>query len=452
MEKKDKIKGILIADSAGFIGSHLCETGVGRVTINEWHDKEFLSYQKLKEIQKSKLIKSIEQARRSKFYKEKLKDYEVDGTEDIQNLPLTFKDELRQNDPHDFISVPFNEIKRVFCSSGTTGKPTYSFFTQNDLFVVEEMAFRAVSRMELSSSNFCVINAPFELGMPGYAMSRMIHYANAGQIAVGIHSLTPLQQLSLIKELRVNTYFGYVSGIISLIETAYEKGKIDILRQLKTVVVAAEPLSTARAKQISNILGCKVYNNYGMSEIGGPLGNDCIFACGMHLVMDHIFWEILDPLTKSPSSSNEGVLVLTTLSKEASPLIRYWTNDYVKIEYGKCRCGRELPRIFIKDKLDFMVKLKNKFISATDIEEILLHEDYAWMEYLAIVKGSDKSPKLSIKMEVKGEPPNVRKRELKEKLEEKLECDVDIEFCTPLSLPRRYPKRIRLIDKRGDKK
>lgn len=410
---------------------------------SHYDEIEFASLKKLKWIQQQRFSQTIERAKKSKFYENKLGG--IDDLHDLENIGFTYKNDLRR-DPFSFLAVPLRKVRLIFQSSGTTGIPTYSFHTERDLEVIEEEAARAASRMDLTEEDIGVINAPFEMCMPGYAMSQMLLSVGATTIRAGIFMLKTEELLRLIENFHATCYLGYPSGLLSLLEACFPE---NFPVSLKKAIVAAETLTDSRSKQISNLTGIKVYDNYGMSEIGGPLGNDCIYRCGLHVAIDHVYIEVIDPIAKKPvKQGNYGVLVITSLSKEANPLIRYWTNDYGRLIYSKCKCGRTLPRLFIKDKLDFMVHLGHMWLSASDIEEIILNEPYAGLEFSAEICGSKNKPFLNVKMEVFKKPTSNQITELESKIEEKINLPARIIPVKHMQLQRRFPKRIRLIDRR----
>ena len=407
---------------------------------------EMASYNKIKKIQKDRFASEFIHAKKSKFYKRKLKGYNDVDLNNIEMLPFTYKKDLQNNHPFDFLAVPHKEVRLIFRSSGTTGNPTYSFHTLSDVEIIEEEAIRAISRIDINKSDIAMINAPFEMGMPGYAMSLMSFYAGAMTIRSGIFSLSPKEQLHMANNLKITTYFGYITGLLRMLEESYPNNKNICPLPLRRIVVGAEPLTDARRFQLSRFTNAKIYDSYGISEIGAPLGCECIFADGLHLVTDHVFLEIIDPITKERSKNNEGIIVLTTLSKEANPLIRYWTNDYGIITYTTCRCGRMLPRLRIKDKLDYMVQVEGKWISASDFEKYLFANEFSGLEYIVKIKKINGRSAFEILLEIIKIPKSSEIYEIESKIENDFGLKTKLVLKEKLTIKRGFPKRQRLIN------
>jgi len=347
---------------------------------------------KMKEI----LDELVQRVKIRGFYKEKFKN--IKNFRDlVEKQIFTTKEELAKKSFQFLYNFP-SAYSFIFSSSGTTNLPTFSFYTQKDLEIIDELSIRVMKRICINENDIGLINVPLEVVMPGYCMERMLLLSKAVCIPAGTFIWNPNQLWEIIKKLEVTVYMGYPTALMEIIENNINQISNHSLR---IAIMGAEPLSETRRKHFENILGIDIYDSWGMSEVFAPLGGECKYKRGNHLATDVVYAEIIDPETKKPVSLNngiaEGILVLTTLKREGMPLIRYWTNDYVILNMNSCPCGEKTPTIRIKDKFDFMLKLGNMYFSTFDFDEIIL-SNKIW-EYSIEIKMKDNQIDMRITVE-----------------------------------------------------
>ncbi len=424
--------------------------------LEELKELEFRPLREIRDIQEERFQDLLKRA--PPIYGRYLR--EIKDLDDLTSADFfVYKDQLRTRG-RDFLAVPLTRVSRIFSSSGTTGPPTYSYFTKEDLEVLDQLAWRAMRRMESPEETFkddiAMIDAPSGMFMLNYTMCRMAYQS-------GLTIINPNGTLSeivrLLHEFNPTVYMGYLSGILSLMESFKIKGGLERLSSIRKVILIGENLSLARREQLRILLnrdsgGLKVYDVYGMSEVCQTLSSECKFKVGMHMAIDHVFFEVIDPITHEHSKENKGILVITTLTKRADPLIRYWTDDYVEISYERCKCGRTLPRIVFVDKYRNMIRVGDEHIPPSRIEAVIFSGEFApiIIDYQAVVKGTLEEPVLTIKLRTIKRLNREQISSLRDMLERALKIHVEhVEEESLTSVkrePTRMQKRQRVIDKR----
>jgi len=330
-------------------------------------------------------------AERSDLYSRKLPKIskEIRSLEDLSLLPFTTKTELRQAYPYGAVSAPLDDLAYFIHSSGTSGKPVAIFFTQKDLerLEVPQMeAFRCCG-LEKGDRAQLIVHASLALLFQNPLQRTGVLSVLSG---IGNH----LGQLSLIKDLGITTVFGIPSYLLHL----GELGKEGDLSTVKRVVTLGEPLTETMRRKIEGEWGCEVYDDYGSVELGAGF-LECGQHDGHHVLADSFLFETVDPET-GEQSEGEGELVFTTLTREATPLIRYRTGDFVRIEYDGCACGRDLPRIHVIRRLGEMVKIKGSAVYPSVIEETLESFNEI-LNFQAVASKDGALDRLSVRIEAK---------------------------------------------------
>jgi len=384
----------------------------------------------------------IKWAKRSNFYSKILKSSSFE--ELIQMRFFTYKNMLREK-PYDFLAVPRKNVRLIFSSSGTTGKPTLSFYTESDLGIIDELAKKTMNRIGVFEGEVGIVNAPFEMAMPGYCMLRMLLLSKAVAIPTGVFLLNPHELWNLIQQSKVSIYMGYPSAILEIIE----ENRNNLSSNLKKIILGAEPISLPRKRQIEKLLNADVYDTFGLSEIFAPLGGECKTKNGMHIATNHVYVEIVDPVTKEPAKAKnctkKGILVVTALTREGMPLIRYWTNDYVVCSFDICECGERSPRIWFKDKMENIIYINGEVISSQDFETILLEHDNIYEYYIKLYGTGDISM-CNILVETGGRLSYKEISEINNKIRKRMGIKSGIRQVKIKEIPRIKPKRKRLID------
>jgi len=381
---------------------------------------------------------------------------DIQSLDDLPRLPFTFKADLRDTYPYGLLACPLSEVVRLHVSSGTTGKPIVVAYTRDDLGVWTSVMVRALLSYGLHRGDIFQNAHGYGLFTGGLGF----HYgAEAlGATVVPASGGNTDRQVMLMKDFKVTAMCGTPSYLLHLFERAAEMG-IDVRElPLRASGCGAEPWTESMRQRIQAAGGIKAYDCYGLSEITGPgVAAECWFQAGLHVFEDHFYPEIIDPETGlNVPDGTEGELVVTTLSKQAMPMIRYRTRDITAIVTEPCRCGRTLRRIRrIGRRSDDMLIIRGVNVYPSQIESALLAVEGTLPHYQIIltrVKGLDQ---MEIQVEVTPEVFSDRIRalvKLSEKLsyaiEQTLGLRVDVSLVEPHSIQRSEGKAKRVIDRR----
>lgn len=341
-------------------------------------DKETLPREEIEKIQITGLRKTLKFFKNSlSKLKEKYRAIEpedIRSLEDLKNLPFVTKDELRDCYPFDHIAVEPSQCARMHMSSGTTGIPVINAMTRSDIVQWGEIMARCLACAGLTEKDKIQIMPSFGLFNGGFGF----HYGaeRLGCFIVPAGAGRSLMQLKLIKDLGVTAFGAIASYPARLIEVALDNGFDFRETNLRVAILGAETWSDEYRHRIENEMGIKTFDIIGLTETGGVgLGIDCPARAGIHVWEDHYILEIIDPETeKTLSLGEEGEMVITTLTREGLPLIRYRTRDISRIlSYEQCACGRTHIRIDrIKGRTDDMLKVKGVNFYPSQVEQILL--------------------------------------------------------------------------------
>lgn len=314
-----------------------------------WQKEESLSRDEMRLLQGDRLRKTVAHAYENiPFYKKKMDDMgievgDIKGIEDLNKLPFTTKQDLRDNYPYGFFAVPMKKVVRVHASSGTTGQPTVVGYTKNDLDTWANCMARVLVGMGATEDDV-VQNS---LGYGFFTGGLGFHYGTEklGATIVPISSGNTKKQIQIMREFGSTMLVTTPSYALYLAESIRSMG-IDPATDLKLRIGAlgAEPWSHEMRNQIEEFLGIKAYDSYGLSEVIGPgVGFECTHKNHIHINEDHFIPEIINPLTlKSLPVGESGELVFTTVTKEAMPLLRYRTRDITSLISGECGADEQL--------------------------------------------------------------------------------------------------------------
>jgi phenylacetate-CoA ligase len=427
-----------------------------------FNPEEAFSREEIKAYQLDRLHKTLEHCMNSPFYRERfasigLKPSDIKTLDDIRKIPFTTKQDLRDTYPFGIASVPLEKCVRLHSSSGTTGNPTVILHTQKDL---EEWA-NAVARCLWMVG--CRPNDVFQ-NTSGYGMftgGLGFQYGAEllGMLTVPAAAGNTLRQLKFFTDFGTTVVHAIPSYAARLFEVMQERG-IDPRRDLKlrTLVIGAEPHSEDTRKRIEEMLGVKAYNSFGMSEMCGPgVAFECPEQNGMHIWEDYYIVEIVDPDTLEPVPDGEiGELVLTTLKREAMPLLRYRTRDLTRILPGECPCGRHHIRLDrMKGRSDDMIILKGVNIFPIQIETILMQFKELASDYLITLETKDNNDAMTVEVEVAdnlsfddfGKLQNLE-REITRQLRDEILITPKVRLVPKGSLPKSEGKAVRVKDLR----
>jgi phenylacetate-CoA ligase len=377
------------------------------------------------------------------LYRERLSDVEpgdIASPDDLRRLPLTRKTDLRDSYPFGMLAVPREELLRIHASSGTTGKLTVVGYTAADV----ELFSRVMAR--------CLAMAGAEAGMMlhnayGYGLFTGGLGLHQGAEALGL-AVVPVsggmteRQLMLIEDLRPDVISCTPSYALTLAQAFEERGVGPDDLSLRFALLGAEPWSEAMRREIDARLGVRAVDLFGLSEVIGPgVSCECIEERdGAHLNEDHFLPEVVDPWSGEPvAEGEEGVLVFTTLTKQALPLIRYWTGDVCSLSSKPCSCGRTLVRMSrIKGRTDDMLIIRGVNVYPTQVESVLLRVPELMPSYRIVVSRIGTLDEAEVEVEVEEALLGVAGlRERTERLlVESIGCTLPVALKPPGTIPR----------------
>jgi len=393
---------------------------------------------------------------RKKFNEMGISPRDIRGIEDIDKLPFTTKNDLRDNYPFGLFAVPMEQIVRIHASSGTTGKPTVVGYTQEDIDIWSEVMARSL--VSSGATKNSIIQNAYGYGL--FTGGLGIHYGaeRIGATVIPISGGNTARQILIMQDFGSDVLTCTPSYSLYLAEELEKKGlkRSDI--KLKYGVFGAEPWSEGMRCEIERRLNIKAINIYGLSEIIGPgVANECLEQAGLHIYDDHFYPEIIDPATSNHVKEGEkGELVLTTLTKKGIPLIRYRTRDLTRFLPGECKCGRTHPRIDrIMGRTDDMLIIRGVNVFPSQIEEVLVQIEEVAPHYQIIVDRVHNLDVLTVMVEVSEKvfSDEIKKLEMIEKkiqqeIENVLGISVAVKLVEPRTIERSEGKAKRVIDNR----
>lgn len=429
-----------------------------------WNEKaECMSHEEKEELQLKRLQKTVKIAyEKIPLYKQKFDDAgvkpeDIKTLKDIEKLPFTTKDDLRASYPFGLFAVPYDDIVEIHASSGTTGKPTVSGYTQKDLDIWGEIIARGLG-MAGCEKNWIVQNAyGYGLFTGGFGIH---HGANKfGAITVPMSAGNTKRQLDNMQDFQSDILTCTPSYAMYLGESLHAAGIPLENINLKAGIFGAEMWTEEMRNKIEETLGIKALNIYGLTEIMGPgVAQECMEQDGIHISDDHFYPEIINPETGEVLGDDQkGELVLTTLTREGMPIIRFRTKDLTSLMSGDCDCGRTTKRMTrITGRSDDMMKIKGVMVFPSQIEKALLSVEGVTPNYQIIVTRPDILDEIEVKVEASKELFSDEIKELEEvekkiraTIRSELGIKVNVTICEPESLPRSEGKAVRVIDERN---
>ncbi|MBY0546454.1 MAG: phenylacetate--CoA ligase [Candidatus Obscuribacterales bacterium] len=428
---------------------------------------ESTSRAELESLQLKKLRESIRRASASPHYRElfkrerRLENIEIQTLTDLSHFPLTSKREIRDRYPHGMLAVPLQSVRRFHASSGTRGKPTLTAYTDNDLKTWAELCARSLHAAGVRPGD--VLHNAFGYGL--FTGGIGIHY---GAEALGANVIPASggrtsNQLMLLQDLSARVLCCTPSYALNLACAIEERGLDRSGFALVLGIFGAEPWSEPMRQCIEKKLQIKAVDIYGMSELTGPgVSVECLEARqGLHIWEDHFLAEVIDPHSgRVLDEGEEGELVITTLSREASPLLRFRTGDLTSLDRSPCICGRIMTRMTrVRARLDDMLIVRGVNVYPSEIENILLGIEELAPHYQLILRREKALDELRVQVEAQEHisaqwtgPDDRRPLELtmaiQRSLKESLGLTASIELVPANSIERSQGKACRLIDER----
>ena len=427
-----------------------------------WAKEETLSREEMSSLQLSRLKETVKRVyEKVPAYRQKMIDKgvtpdDIKTLKDLAKLPFVTKADLRDNYPFGLFAVPKTDLVRIHASSGTTGKPTVVGYTKKDLDVWTECVTRIAVAGGANPEDISQIC--FGYGMFTGAFG--LHYGleKLGATIVPSSTGNSEKQIMFMQDFGTTLIVATPSYALRLAEVANQMGIDPKSLSVKKALVGSEMLTDAMRDAMHKAWGddILVTSNYGMSELMGPgVSGECEYACGMHINEDFFIPEIIDPVTEEVLPAGEkGELVVTCISKEGLPLIRYRTKDITRLIYEPCKCGRTTVRMEnLSGRSDDMLKIRGVNVFPSQIEEVVLSVEELGPHYEIIVTRKDFSDRLEICVELLNPTDTFSELEritakVKNKLKTVLGLDAKITLVSPNTLQRFEGKAKRVKDLR----
>jgi phenylacetate-CoA ligase len=423
---------------------------------------ECMDKEEMRILQGNRLCKTVERVYHNvPFYRKKMQELglepgDIRGIDDLEKLPFTTKQDLRDNYPYNLFAVPMSEVVRVHASSGTTGRPTVVGYTRKDLSTWSEVVARSLCAAGAKKNDIIQIAYGYGLFTGGLGL----HYGSekVGATVIPISGGNTQKQIQLMKDFGSTVLACTPSYALYLAEAMEEMGVDPKELALRVGIFGAEPWTEQMRKEIERKLDIRAIDIFGLSEIIGPgVSCECKMQNGLHINEDHFIPETVDPKTlKAVPRGEVGELVFTTVTKEALPLLRYRTRDLTALNDEKCECGRTLTRMEkCTGRSDDMLIIRGVNVFPSQVESVLLNMGETKPHYLLIVDRKNNLDILEIWVEVEGSffSDEIRKLEaltarIKHQIESTLGISVKIKLVEPKTIERTEGKAKRVIDKR----
>ncbi|MHB1293902.1 MAG: phenylacetate--CoA ligase family protein [Anaerolineae bacterium] len=397
------------------------------------------------------------------FYRQALRERgvrpeDIHSLQDLRRLPFTRKADFRDNYPFGLLAVPRRRLARIHASSGTTGKPTVVAYTKGDLDIWREVCARNLVAAGVTEDDTVQIAMGYGLFTGGLGW----HYGSEhlGATVVPMSSGNTKRQIMLMQDFEATVFCCTPSYAIFIAEQADEMG-VDLRDlNLRVGIHGAEPWSEQMRHEIAQRLGLDPIDTYGMSELIGPgVSGECTCHSGLHINEDHFLAEVVDPATGEPLPYGQsGELVVTTLTKEALPVLRYRTGDITRLDASTCACGRTLARMEkVSGRTDDMLVVRGVNVFPSQIETVLLQVEGVQPHYLILVdreRGAMDSIEIWVEVSEDVFADDIgRLRQLQERAEyemnETLGIQAKIKLVEPHRIERSTGKAQRVIDRRN---
>lgn len=423
---------------------------------------ELLEADQLRRLQVKRLRSTLEQALQAPFYAKRLGELglgpdSIKSLDDLRRLPFTTKDDLRSGFPYAHLAVPKEEVVRLHASSGTTGTPTAVYHTMQDLDTWANLVARCLFMAGVRKSDVFQNLTGYGLFTGGLGL----HYGaeKVGCMVIPSGAGNSRRQVTLMRQFGTSAIHIIPSYAVRIMETFHAMG-LDPKKDssLRIAVIGAEPHSEQIRQRIEKGFGVLAINSYGLSEMNGPgVAFECPERAGMHLWEDAYILEVVDPVTLEPVPEGQtGEIVLTTLARQAMPIIRYRTRDLAHIIEGPCACGRTHRRISrISGRSDDMFIIKGTNVYPMQVEAVLMGFKDVGNNYLIQLRQEGPSDQMTVQVEVaekartmgEEDMAQLRKR-LGAALKDEILVTPQVELLAPGSLPRGPGKAVRVQDER----
>jgi len=425
-------------------------------------EKECINREALKQLQLERLQSTLFRVYMNvPFYRKKFDEIGIDpddflSLEDLSKLPFTSKDDLRISYPYGMFAVPLSEVVRVQASSGTTGMPTAVGYTRNDIKSWSNLVARILVAGGVTQND--IVQIAFDYGLFTGALGLHFGAERLGASVIPISGGNTRRQVKIMQDFKTTALMCTPSYALLIADTIIETGINVNSLSLKYGLFGAEPWSEAMRHELQEKLNIIATDNYGLSEVMGPgVAGECLERNGLHINEDHFLVEVVNPETLEPLQTGEtGELVITTLTKEAFPVIRFRTRDLTSLIIEPCPCGRTFVRMSkVMGRTDDMIKIKGINVFPSQVESVLFEIEGIEPHYQIIVDRKGAVDELTVLVEVSESIffDRVKKQKdfidlIKTRLVSELGISVEVKPVEKRTLERFEGKAKRVIDKR----
>jgi phenylacetate-CoA ligase len=424
-------------------------------------DAETLPRDSIEALQVERLRELVARVARVPFYRDHFTHREtgphsIRSLADVGRLPLTTKDDLRRQHPLGFLAVPRKEVARIHGSSGTTGRPTFVAYTARDLETWSNLCARFLVAGGLRPEHTAQVAFGYGLFTGGFGLHYGIERVGAAIIPAAAGNTR--RQIEIMRDLDPEVLICTPSYALTIADSARELGIDPRSLPIRYGHFGGEPWTEDMRREIEDQLDIAAFNNYGLSEVIGPgVSGECPERTGMHIQEDHFLVECLDPETLEPVPEGEpGELVITTLTREAMPLIRYRTRDIARLYREPCACGRHTARMSrVTGRTDDMLIIRGVNVFPSQIEEALLRVEGTTPHYFIEVARPGTLDEVNVKVEIRPElfsDRMDRMQTLRERISREIHTVAGIrahvDLVEPRSIERFVGKANRVLDRR----
>ena len=428
-----------------------------------WNEIEGAPKEKIEEVQLARLQETLSRVYElTSFYKEKFDELnimpkDITSLKDIQKLPFTKKQDLRNHYPFGLFTVPMSEVVRIHSSSGTTGKPTVVGYTKHDMDVWNEVMARVYTMAGATAED--VVHNAYGYGLFTGGLGFHNGAETIGATTIPASSGFTDRQILLMKDFNATVLAATPSFALHMYEAAKKTGN-DYLKdfKLKAGIFGAEPTSAGLKEEVSRVWGIDYHEVYGLSEIIGPgVSSNCKHSKLLHVNEDHFYPEIVDHKTGEVLPDGErGELVITSLTKQALPIIRYRTGDITSLHRSPCECGRTLVRMeSIVGRVDDMIIVNGVNVYPSQVEHVIANAEGVTLNYQIIADKKGHLDKIDILVEVSEDVlsdsiPEMEKikKDIQQSLANNLYINANVKLVEPRTIERSMGKAVRVVDKR----
>ncbi|MCR5764280.1 MAG: phenylacetate--CoA ligase [Treponema sp.] len=424
-------------------------------------EKECMPLDELRELQGKRLAENFKHVYENvEYYRKRCQEAgvtpdDIKGLEDLDKIPFTCKDDLRQTYPYGLFAVPQSQVVRIHASSGTTGKQIVVGYTKEDLDIWDECTARQLVAIGADENDIVQVAYGYGLFTGGFGVHGGA--TKLGAQVIPISSGNTKRQITFMQDLKSTVLACTPSYAAYLGETLKDMGLTPKDICLKAGIFGAEPWTEEMRRDIEKSLGIKAYDIYGLTEVMGPgVAYECSEQKGMHVNEDHFIVETIDPETgKRLPDGEKGELVFTAITKKAFPLMRFRTKDIGVLNRGQCACGRTFVRMSKPmGRTDDMLIIRGVNVFPSQIEGVLLQNGYP-PNYQIIVGRENNTDTFEIKVEMVPEKfsdviaeINKQERDLSNALLTVLQIKAKVTLVAPKSIERSEGKAKRIIDTR----